>query len=43
MSRISDLVNESPAARRIRLFAPLIALLVLVALTMAPGIIAQMP
>ena len=39
----SEIVNESPAARRIRLLAPLVALLVLVALTMAPGIIAQLP
>ena len=33
----------APAARRIRLLAPLVALLVLVALTLAPGIIARLP
>jgi hypothetical protein len=43
MSLSSELVNESPAARRIRLLAPLVALLVLVALTLAPGIIAHLP
>ena len=43
MSLSSELVNESSAARRIRLLAPLVALLVLVALTLAPGIIAHLP
>ena len=43
MSLSSELVDELPAARRIRLLAPLVALLVLVALTLAPGIIARLP
>jgi hypothetical protein len=42
MSLTSQIVNESPAARRFRLLAPLVALLALVALTMAPGIIAEL-
>jgi hypothetical protein len=41
--RASAFVNESPAARRTRLLAPVIALLVLVALAMAPGIIELLP
>jgi hypothetical protein len=41
MSLTSKIVNESPAARRFRLLAPLVALLALVALMMAPGIIAE--
>jgi hypothetical protein len=42
MSLTSKIVNESPAARRYRLLAPLVALLALVALMMAPGIIAEL-
>ena len=42
MSLTSKIVNESPAARRFRLLAPLVALLALVALMMAPGIIAEL-
>lgn len=42
MSLTSKIVNESPGARRFRLLAPLVALLALVALTMAPGIIAEL-
>ncbi|HEX5796581.1 MAG TPA: hypothetical protein VFY19_12135 [Geminicoccaceae bacterium] len=41
MSLTSKIVNESPAARRFRLLAPLVALLALMALMMAPGIIAE--
>ncbi len=43
MSLTSDLVNESRSARRLRFLAPLIALLVLLALTMAPTIVTQLP
>jgi hypothetical protein len=42
MSLTSKIVNESPAARRFRLLAPLVALLALAALMMAPGIIAEL-
>jgi hypothetical protein len=42
MSLTSKIVNESPRARRFRLLAPLVALLALVALTVAPGIIAEL-
>jgi len=42
MPLTSKIVNESPRARRFRMLAPLVALLALVALTMAPGIIAEL-
>jgi len=35
----SEIVKDTPAARRFRLLAPLAVLLALVALTLAPGII----
>jgi hypothetical protein len=38
----SKIVKETPAARRFRLLAPLAALLALAALTMAPGLIAEL-
>ena len=42
MSLNSKIVKDTPAARRFRLLAPLAALLALAALTLAPGIIAEL-
>jgi hypothetical protein len=42
MSLDSEIVKDTPAARRFRLLAPLAALLALAALTLAPGIIAEL-
>jgi len=42
MSMDSKIVKETPAARRFRLLAPLAALLALAALTLAPGLIAEL-
>jgi hypothetical protein len=42
MSLNSKIVNDTPAARRFRLLAPLAALLALAALTLAPGLIAEL-
>jgi len=42
MSLDSEIVKDTPAARRFRLLAPLAALLALAALTLAPGLIAEL-
>ena len=42
MSLDSKIVKDTPGARRFRLLAPLAALLALAALTLAPGIIAEL-
>lgn len=42
MSLNSEIVKDTRAARRFRLLAPLAALLALAALTLAPGIIAEL-
>jgi hypothetical protein len=42
MSLNSKIVKDTPAARRFRLLAPLAALLALAALTLAPGLIAEL-
>jgi hypothetical protein len=39
MTMTSQIVNDTPAARRFRLIAPLVVLLGLAALIMAPGFI----
>jgi hypothetical protein len=41
MALTSEIVTESPASRRFRLLAPLVVLLVLAALLIVPGILAE--
>jgi len=42
MTLTSEITVDSPAARRFRLLAPLVALLALAALFVAPGIIGEL-
>jgi hypothetical protein len=42
MTLTSEITKDSPAARRFRLLAPLVALLALAAFFVAPGIICEL-
>jgi hypothetical protein len=42
MTLTSEITTDSPAARRFRLLAPLVAVLALAALFVAPGIIGEL-